>query len=240
MSASPALAVVTGASRGIGLETSRALARDGFRVWLTARDETRGRDAADGLAREGLDVTFHRLDVTSDADARELALHLEGATGGLQALVNGAGIFPEYGAGPDAPDLLELPLGELRRHLETNALGALRVTQALAPALRRAGDARVVNLTTGYARLSRMEAGFPAYRLSKALLNAITCQLAATFGSEDILVNAVDPGWVRTDMGGPRAPRSAAEAAADVVAAVRLPPGGPRGGLLRRGEVQPW
>ena len=240
MPSTPPVAVVTGANRGLGFEVARALARQGYETVIASRDALAGKAAADRLQSDGLPVSCQPVDVTRPEAMARLAGHLDRRFGRLDALVNNAGIFPEHDAGAGAPGLLELPMDELQRHLDSNALGALRACQALVPLMRRLGRGRIVNLTSGYALLARIQAGFPAYRLSKALLNAITCQLAAELGPEGILVNAVDPGWVRTAMGGPRAPREPAEAAADVVAALQLPADGPQGCLLRRGEVQPW
>ncbi len=240
MPVSRPVAVVTGGNRGLGFEVARALAREGFEAVITSRDALAGKAAADRLQSDGLAVSCQPVDVTRPEAVERLADYLERRFERLDALVNNAGIFPEHAASQQGPGLLALPMNELQRHLDTNALGALRVSQALVPLMRRQGHGRIVNLTSGYAQLARIQAGFPAYRLSKALLNAITCQLAAELAPEGMLVNAVDPGWVRTSMGGPRAPREAAEAAADVVAALQLPADGPNGRLLRRGEVQPW
>lgn len=242
MSEPERIAVVSGGNRGIGFETARQLARAGIKPVVTSRDGLLGKAAADKLQSEGLDVAYHPLDVTRPESIRRLTEFLGNSFDRVDILINNAGIFPEHTGedGAPAPGILEVAEAALQEHLSVNAFGPLRLAQALVPIMRRHGYGRVVNLTSGYAQFSRMGRGFPAYRFSKAGLNAITRLLAAETDGENILINAVDPGWVRTRMGGRNAHTTPAEAAARVVEAACLPDGSPSGALYRHGEPVAW
>ena len=193
---------MTGANRGIGLEVVRQLAQEGFTTVLGSRDLEKGEAAASGLAGD-FDIEARRLDVADPQSVLDLASKLESDHGRLDVLVNNAAIHYDTGQrGVDAD------LGIVREALDTNLLGAWRTTQACLPLLRRSGYARVVNVSSESGSLASMGAGTPAYSVSKAALNALTRVLAAELQSDEILVNAVCPGWVATDMGGSgRAPR---------------------------------
>lgn len=232
------VAVVTGANRGLGFEASRQLARLGYRVVITSRDGLLGKAAADKLHGEGLEAGYQPLDVTRDDSIIRLREFLENAFGRLDVLVNNAGIFPERDGASGR--ILEVDGDVILGNLEVNAFGPLRVTQEVLPLMRRHAYGRIVNVSTGYARLSRMGADFPAYRLSKAALNALTAMLAAETRDENILINAVDPGWASTRMGGEAAPSTPSEAAGWIVAAATLGDDGPRGRLLHHGAVVDW
>ncbi|MCO6440196.1 MAG: SDR family NAD(P)-dependent oxidoreductase [Nitrococcus mobilis] len=237
------IAVITGANRGLGFETARQLARRGYKAVLTSRDAVQGKAAADKLQGEALDVGYHPLDVTRADSVQRLAEFLDNAFGRLDALVNNAGIFPEraiaHGA-RSAPNVFEMPLELLHENLQTNAFGALRLIQTIMPLMRRHGYGRIVNISSGYGQLAHMARGFPAYRMSKAMLNVITCLVAAELEAENIKINSVDPGWVRTRMGGTQATYSPAEAAEWVVEAVTLPDAGPSGVFLKHGQPIEW
>ncbi|MFB4204928.1 3-oxoacyl-[acyl-carrier-protein] reductase FabG [wastewater metagenome] len=242
MSEPERVALITGGNRGIGFETARQLARAGIKPVLTSRDGLLGKAAADKLQSEGLDVAYHPLDVTRETSIQGLMDFIANAFDRVDVLVNNAGIFPEHAPsdGTPAPGILEVDRATLDEHLAVNAYGPLRLAQAIVPIMRRHGYGRIVNVTSGYAQFSRMGRGYPAYRFSKSGLNAITRLLAAETDGENILVNAVDPGWVRTRMGGGQANTSPQEAAARVVEAACLPDGSPTGALLRHGEAVAW
>jgi len=224
------VAVVTGANRGIGLELVRQLAADGFSAILGSRDLVRGDAAATPLRSDGLDVEAKQLDVADEASVSGFAAGLDR----LDVLVNNAAIhYDTWESGVDAD------LGVAREAFETNVLGAWRMTQACLPALRRSASARVVNVSSGAGQLSGMGGGAPAYRVTKTALNALTRVLANELRSDGILVNAVCPGWVATDMGGPGG-RPVADGAASVMWAVRLPDDGPTGGFFRDGRRLDW
>jgi NAD(P)-dependent dehydrogenase (short-subunit alcohol dehydrogenase family) len=225
---------VTGANRGIGLEVVRQLADSGFRAILGSRDPAKGEAAAAALRREGLDVQARRLDVADPASVTALGWALADEYFSLDVLVNNAGIhYDTWQRGVDAD------LDVVREALETNLLGAWRTTQACLPLLRRSRHGRVANVSSGAGSLSGMGAGAPAYSVSKAALNALTRILAAELRSDGILVNAVCPGWVATDMGGPGG-RPVEEGAASVMWAVTLPDDGPTAGFFRDGRPVEW
>ncbi len=228
------IALVTGANRGIGLEVVRQLAVEGFVAILGSRDYGRGEAAAGPLRAEGLEVEVRQLDVADAASVERLGAALAAEHGRLDVLVNNAAIhYDTWQRGVDAD------LGVVREALETNLLGAWRTTQACLPLLRRSQAARVVNVSSGAGSLAGMSAGTPAYSVSKAALNAMTRILAAELRPDGILVNAVCPGWVGTDMGGPGG-RPVEEGAASVMWAVLLPPDGPTGAFVRDGRPVEW
>lgn len=234
----PAVAVVTGGNRGLGLETCRQLGVKGYRVVLTARREKEGQAAARTLQGEGLDVRFHPLDVTDDASILRLRDFIRDQFGRLDLLVNNAGIFPDPTPGSGRDSLFDARLDTVRRGFETNALGPLRLCQALIPLMQ--GRGRVVNVSSGMGQLTEMNGGSPGYRLSKTALNALTRILADELQGTGIKVNSVCPGWVRTQMGGPEATLSVEEGARGIVWAATLPDEGPSGGFFRHGQPIAW
>jgi NAD(P)-dependent dehydrogenase (short-subunit alcohol dehydrogenase family) len=221
------IALVTGANRGIGREVARQLAVAGHTVFLTARS---AEAAAEAARAAGPDAHPLRLDVTSEADITAVARDLTA----LDVLVNNAAItYDTWQRATDAD------LDVVREAAETNLYGPWRLTQALLPLLRASAHPRVVNVSSEVASLASMDGGTPAYTSTKAALNALTRMLAAELGPDRVLVNAVCPGWVATDMGGPGG-RPVAEGAASVVWAATLPDDGPTGGFFRDGQPLPW
>jgi NAD(P)-dependent dehydrogenase (short-subunit alcohol dehydrogenase family) len=214
--------LVTGAGRGLGREVARRLAARGFTVLA-------------GLRRPepipGLETL--PLDVADEASVREAAARVKARHGRLDALVNNAGILLDGEGG-----LMDLPLDTLRRTLETNALGPLRTAQAFAPLMRKGG--RIVNVSSGGGQLSVPSTWAPAYCISKTALNAVTVQLAAALKPRGIAVNAVCPGWVRTDMGGAEAPRSLEQGAAGILWLLLDAAPGLTGGFWRDGRPIDW
>src|SRR3954452_18329510 len=219
------LALVSGANRGIGLAVARALAGDGHRVLAGTRSLE-----ATGHA-DGLDMTPVQLDVADPDSIARIPGAVEEAGGELDVLVNNAGVYPGGRASRIDFDVVE-------EAWQGNALGAWRLAVAAIPYLRT--GARIVNVSSGAGSLETMDASMPAYNVSKAAMNAITRVLADDLRGEGILVNAVCPGWVRTDMGGASASRSVEEGAASVLWAARLGPDGPTGGFFRDGNPVPW
>lgn len=230
------VALVTGANRGIGLEIVRQLARNGLRVVLTARDAAKGQAARAALAAEGLEASFHGLDVCDAGQARAAAEWVEREFGRLDALVNNAGVLID----PRGTRVATLDPAVLRDTLETNLVGALVVTQACLPLMRARGYGRIVNVSSELAQLGSTGPGTPAYRISKTALNAFTRALAAEFTGTGIKANAMSPGWVRSDMGGPSAPRSLAQGADTAVWLALLPDDGPSGGFFKDREPIAW
>jgi NAD(P)-dependent dehydrogenase (short-subunit alcohol dehydrogenase family) len=231
----PRLALITGANRGIGFEICRQLGRGGLRVVLTARDERKGHQAAARLRTEGLDVHFHRLDVTDAESIGHVGDFVEREFGGADVLVNNAGVYPDE----DVPGL-SIDLETVRRTMEVNTYGPLLLCQMVIPRMRRRGYGRIVNVSSRAGAMSEMAGGTLAYRVSKVSLNAITRILADEVRGTGILINAMCPGWVRTEMGGRTAPRSVEEGADTAIFLATLPDGGPTGGFFRDRKPVPW
>jgi NAD(P)-dependent dehydrogenase (short-subunit alcohol dehydrogenase family) len=229
------VAIVTGANRGIGLETCRRLAELGYRVLLASRDAAKGEAAARPLAARGLNVVAHRLDVNDMKDVAALAAYADLELGGADVLINNAAILLD-----EDRDVLDTDIDDFRGSMETNVYGPLRLCQALVPGMRSRGYGRVVNVSSGAGRIASMTGYAPPYSMSKSALNAITRLVAHAARGGDVLVNAVDPGWVRTGMGGPEAPRSAEDGADTIVWCATLPKGGPTGELFHDRRQVPW
>ena len=225
----PRTALVTGANRGIGLEAARQLGEAGLDVVLTARDADAGRAAA-----AALDARFEQLDVASDESVRECAARLDRDGIEVDVLVNNAGVLLSGG-------ILEVDDALVRETLETNLLGPLRTARVFMPPMLARGYGRVVNVSSGSGSLTEASPYTPAYSISKAALNMLTRQLAfAAEGRGDVKVNAMCPGWVRTDMGGGAAPRTAAEGADTIVWLATLPSDGPTNGFFRDRRPAAW
>jgi len=260
------IAVVSGSNKGIGLEIVRQLARSGVHAALTSRSEAAGQAARAALEREGLRAGYHALDVTDEQSVRALARWIEAEHGGLDILVNNAGVAFDGFDAEIARATLETNLfGALRL---TDALLPLlrpgaRIVMvssglgdrgALAPPLRARFDEATLTRDALLALMRKFIAdvaagrhaseGWPssAYRVSKIGLNALTVILGRELAADGrgILCNAACPGWVRTDMGGPHAPRSEEEGADTPVWLALLPPGGPQGGIFRDRKPAAW
>lgn len=229
------VALVTGANRGMGLETCRALAQRGYQVVLTSRDQRLGQQATHSFVQQGLSVSYVALDVTDAGSIQHLKRALEERFGGVDVLVNNAAVFPDEGR-----SVLEVSLETFRATMETNCYGPLLLCQAWVPGMIRRGYGRVVNVSSGAGQLSTMGDYAPAYSASKAALNALTRMVADAARGANVLVNAVDPGWVRTRMGGPAASRSVEQGIDTIVWLATLPDGGPTGGFFSDRQPIPW
>lgn len=229
-----AVAVVSGANRGIGLEVVRRLGHEGFAAVLGSRDAERGEASARDLRREGLEPIVMSLDVADDDSVAALAARVRDDLGRCDVLVNNAAIHYDAGQRGATADL-----AVVREAFETNVLGAWRLVEALLDLLRRSPHGRIVNVSSEAGSLAGMGAGTPAYSVSKAALNAMTRVLAGELRRDGILVNATCPGWTATDMGGAGG-RPVAQGAASVVWAALLPDDGPSGGFFRDGRALPW
>ena len=232
----PSIALVSGGNRGIGLEVVRRLAASGHIVLLGSRDLAKGEAAAraigDGYSERVIAV---RLNVTNPASVERLARDVDQQFGGLHVLVNSAAVHYDTGQTATAADIE----GVVREAFETNVLGAWRLISAFVPLMRRSGWGRIVNVSSGAGAISSMGAGTPAYSTTKAALNALTRVVAAELRGTGILVNAVCPGWVATDMGGPGG-RPVRDGAAGIVWAATLPDDGPTGGFFRDKRPIDW
>ncbi len=234
MSATKRVAVVTGANRGIGFETCRQLAKKGIQVILTSRDEPNGKAAVEKLQAEGLDVSYHPLDVTDSDSVQRLAEFIKSEFGQLDILVNNAGVSLD-----SSDSVLNTKIDTLRKTMDTNLYGPLLLCQALIPLMKH-NYGRVVNVSSGAGQLSDMTSGYPSYRISKTALNALTRILANELKGTNILVNSVCPGWVKTDMGGANAPRTPEQGADTIVWLATLPDNGPTSGFFRDRQPIPW
>ncbi len=237
--AEPRIALVTGANRGIGLEIVRQLARRGLTTVLAARDLAKGKAAAAGLDIGGAEVPVVAIDVTEGESVRAGVAEVLSRFGRIDVLVNNAGILKE-GFTPQDASVFNAPINLVMQTFATNTVGPLRMIEAVVPGMRERGYGRVVNLSSGAGQLSDMGSGFPAYRMSKAALNALTRLTAAELGPGDVKINAMCPGWVRTEMGGPNATRNVEKGAETAVWLATLPADGPSGGFFRDKKPIPW
>jgi len=233
------VALVTGANRGMGLEIVRQLSRLGLIAVLAARDLEKGKVAAATLAAEEFDVPVVALDVTDADSIRAAVAEVRGLFGRIDVLVNNAAILME-GLLPEDTSVLDVSGDLVKQTFFTNTVGPLRMIQATVPGMRARGYGRIVNLSSGAGQLAEMGGGFPAYRLSKSALNALTRITAAELGAHEIKINSVCPGWVRTDMGGPHATRTVEHGAETAVWLATLPEDGPTGGFFRDMKPIPW
>jgi NAD(P)-dependent dehydrogenase (short-subunit alcohol dehydrogenase family) len=230
------IAIVTGGNRGIGYEIARQLMREEVFVVIGARDAARGRQAVEGLRAEGSNVDSFTLDVNDTRAVRRFVDHVSRAHGSPSILVNNAGVYPERF---DAT-VEDTPTAIWRETLETNLLGAVRMCREVVPRMKALRYGRIVNVSSGLGQLQKMGAGSPAYRVSKAALNALTRVLADEVAGSGILVNSMSPGWVKTGMGGGEAPRSVEEGADTAVWLCLLPSSGPTGQFFRDRKAIPW
>jgi NAD(P)-dependent dehydrogenase (short-subunit alcohol dehydrogenase family) len=227
-------ALITGANKGIGREVARQLAGNGFHVFVGARSRESGRKAADEIAKQGGEATFLEIDVSDDNSVTAAAREFAKTADHLDVLVNNAGIIVD---GDDA--ILKISDELLRKTLETNTLGALRVTRAFVPLLAKSKGPRVINVSSGGGQLTGGADGWsPAYCISKTALNGVTSQLAAALPK--FALNSVCPGWVRTDMGGRGATRSVEEGADTIVWLASEAPLNVTGKFLRDRKEIPW
>ena len=229
------IAVVTGASTGLGLGTCRALAERDYTVILTARTQRKAEDAA-----RGLDVVARELDVSSDESVAAFYDWLAGTYGRIDVLVNNAGaVFERAHTGQWDVGPLDVPAAVCAEAFDTNTLGAYRMMLRAMPMMNEAGYGRIVNVSSGMGGITEMGGGYPAYRMSKAALNTAT-RVFAHEARGDVKVNCVCPGWVKTALGGEGATRELAEGVAGIVWAATLPADGPNDGFFRDGKPLLW
>ncbi|HEU0273356.1 MAG TPA: SDR family NAD(P)-dependent oxidoreductase [Candidatus Udaeobacter sp.] len=203
--------LITGANKGIGYEVARQLAGKGFEVFVGARNRGAGERAVSEITKRGGNAIFLEIDVADEASVTAAARDFLKHADHLDVLINNAGIIAD---GDDA--ILQISDELIRKTLETNTLGALRVTRAFVPVLGKSKTPRIINVSSGGGQLTGGADGWsPAYCISKTALNGVTSQLAAALPK--FAVNSVCPGWVRTDMGGQNASRSVEEGADTIV-----------------------
>jgi NAD(P)-dependent dehydrogenase (short-subunit alcohol dehydrogenase family) len=227
-------AFITGAYRGLGYETARQLLAKGFEVFLSSRRTAEGQKAAKTLSASGK-VTFIQMDVTSDESIAAAVKEVSKKIAHLDVLVNNAAVFPDPTKGA-----LETTRAMLYEAFNINAASVLIVSQAFTPLLTAAKGARILNLASGLGALNEMNNSCTAYSISKTALNAVTRQLAGALADKKILVNSVCPGWVRTKMGGPNAPRSVEEGAEGIIWMATSAPADKTGLFWQDHKVLPW
>ncbi|MDX2257633.1 MAG: SDR family oxidoreductase [Hyphomicrobiaceae bacterium] len=234
------VALVTGANRGIGLEIARQLARLGIITVIGARDRAKGEAAAEAMRSEGLEPVVVTLDVAEAHSIATAVAETYDLLGRIDILVNNAGILLERSSQGTEGSALTVAADDVRHTFEVNTIGPLRLMQAIVPEMQAQGYGRVVNLSSGMGQLSDMGGGHTAYRLSKTALNALTRTAAADVGAGNVKINAMCPGWVKTDMGGPGATRTVAEGADTALWLATLGDDGPSGGFFRDRKPIAW
>jgi len=236
------IAVVTGANRGIGLEISRQLAKQGIEVVMTARDKHKGLAVVNELTKQELPVRFFPVDVNHAASINQLKHFMDDEFGRCDILVNNAGIFPDTKNSSAAkfPSVFHSSIDTIREAMETNVYGSLLMIQAMVPLMKKNKYGRIVNLSSGMGQLTHMNGGCPGYRISKTSINALTRIVSEELKDTNILVNSMCPGWVKTEMGGPNATRSLAEGAETAIFLSTLPDDGPTGKFFRDKKEFDW
>ena len=237
-----AIALVTGANKGIGFEVARGIAKAGYVVLLGARNPTTGREAVDSLRNERLDVRFVELDVTRRETISAAAGRIEADFGKLDVLINNAGIADPHDGPPSRASV-----DAIERVLRTNFLGAVAMTQAVLPLLKKSGTGRIVNVSSELGSITGH--GDPTWKFapvkvlgycaSKAALNMFTAQLAFELRDQGIAVNSVNPGFTATDLNAHRGQQTVEEGAAEIVR-VALQERGPTGKFLETGGELVW
>ncbi len=228
------IALVTGANRGIGRQVAIDLADAGAFVIVAARNESEGSSIRETILKRGGRAEHFALDVSKEKSLYELKDFIDGSYGRLDILVNNAGIFLDKG------EFVNTTLEELNATFQTNVAGPLRLIQLFLPGMIQNNFGRIVNVSSGLGQLSDMGTGYPAYRISKTSINAITKIASQETIGKNIKVNSVCPGWVKTDMGGPNASRTVEKGAETIVWASLLPDDGPTGKFFRDKKEIEW
>jgi NAD(P)-dependent dehydrogenase (short-subunit alcohol dehydrogenase family) len=239
------IALVTGANKGIGLETVRQLASQGFHVLLGARSADKGQAAIAALASEGITAEFLPIDVSSADSIAAAVKTVESKFGHLYVLINNAGVNFDP---PETP-IQETPAQIYRDTFDTNFFGLIETTQAFLPLIKKSPAGRIVNVSSILGSLSFHATpgspiydfkGAPAYNVSKSAVNAYTLHLAYDLKDTPIKVNTIHPGWVKTEMGGEEAPMEIVDGAKTSVLLATLPEDGATGTYTHLGESLPW
>jgi len=239
------IALITGANKGIGLETARQLGKQDITVLVGARDSRKGKAAADELRKDGVDAHAIEIDVSDPASIKAAAAHVAREFGRLDILVNNAGVMID----DKKKKVSEQTLATWRETFETNFFGLIATTNAFLPLLRESEAGRIVNLSSILGSITfHSTPGSPvyesknyaSYNVSKSAVNAYTVQLAYELKDTKIKVNAAHPGWVKTDMGGEGAMMEIEDGAKTSVALATIGSNGPNGAYMHMGEPLPW
>jgi NAD(P)-dependent dehydrogenase (short-subunit alcohol dehydrogenase family) len=233
-------AIVTGANRGVGRGVAKQLALLGYRIILTSRNAIKGKLTVNELKQEignklAGDLVYHQLDVTDTESVQRLYDFVIDEYEAADILVNNAAVLlDQFGR------VIQTPMDTYLTTMATNVYGPLLLCQTFMPMMIKRNFGRVVNVSSGAGQVENMVNDMSAYRLSKIALNGLTLMLADSVKGTNVLINAGCPGWVRTEMGSPNAPRSIEEGADGIVWLATLPDGGPHGGFFRDGQLIPW
>jgi NAD(P)-dependent dehydrogenase (short-subunit alcohol dehydrogenase family) len=233
-------AIVTGANRGVGRGVAKQLALLGYRIILTSRNAIKGKLTVNELKQEignklAGDLVYHQLDVTDTESVQRLYDFVMDEYEAADILVNNAAVLlDQFGR------VIQTPMDTYLTTMATNVYGPLLLCQTFMPMMIKRNFGRVVNVSSGAGQVENMVNDMSAYRLSKIALNGLTLMLADSVKGTNVLINAGCPGWVRTEMGSPNAPRSIEEGADGIVWLATLPDGGPHGGFFRDGQLIPW
>lgn len=195
-------ALVTGGNRGIGFAITQGLLNQGFQVIITSRSLDKAKQAAGKLNLSDKVIPIE-LDVADDNSINQAFQSIQSQIDKLDVLINNAGIYPDEGV-----NILTIDRSLLDKTLNTNTFGAIRMVQEFLPLLKKSSDTRIVNVSSGFGEINGLSSDYPSYCLSKLALNGATIMLSQALRSENIVVNAICPGWVKTDMGGDSAPRT--------------------------------
>jgi NAD(P)-dependent dehydrogenase (short-subunit alcohol dehydrogenase family) len=239
------VALITGANKGIGLETARQLGKFGVTILVGARNLAKGETAAEVLRGVGVDARAIKLDVVNEVDRAAAAKSIEKEFGHLDILINNAAVMLDPRAGNQTSTT---PLALLRETFETNFFAVVALTQTLLPLIRKSDAGRIVNLSSILASLTLhaakdspiYDAKTFAYDASKSALNSFTIHLAHELRGTKIKVNSAHPGWVKTEMGGEGAQMEIGDGAKTSVQLATLPANGPTGGYFHMGDSLPW
>lgn len=232
------IALVTGGNKGLGFETCRQLALQGWEVILTARDSQKGKEAIEKLTKQGIQVAFYPLDVSDPKSVGAVFEYVRKEWGRLDVLINNAGIALDL-IEDESPSLVHTRERFLQT-FDTNVVGTYLLCEAFFPLMQKQGYGRIVNVSSSAGQLAKMGDNYPAYRISKVAVNGVTCLFASKCQDLDILVNSVCPGWVKTDMGGPAAPLEVEEGVKSIIWAATLEKGGLNGSFIREKKPIAW
>lgn len=235
MATNTKLALVTGGNRGIGYELVKQLASKNFKVIFTCRDHKTGHEITESLNKSDLNATYLVLDLNNQDSIHQAAITVKEQYGRLDVLINNAGIYLD-----DNKRLVDMEPLTLEKTLETNFFGVYHVIRSFLPLMEKQGYGRIINVSSEYGEMSQMSyPGIGAYKLSKLALNGLT-QLLASEVKGNIKINAVDPGWVSTDMGGPTAPTTPQQAAESFIWLASIGSDGPNGKFFRGRTQIDW
>lgn len=232
------IALITGGNRGIGLEICRQLVNAGYHVLLGSRDLSKGQAAAAHIQPEKGTLEALEIDVNNANSIAKAVSEIQNRFGHLDVLVNNAGVMLDVSKNQSS--VFNIERETIESTLQTNLYGPLSLIQAVMPLMQKQGYGRIVNLSSGMGQLSEMGGGYTAYRISKTSLNALTRIVHAEVNTPNIKINAMCPGWVKTDMGGPNANRSVSQGADTAFWLATLPADGPSGLFFRDRQSIDW